>query len=130
MRAFRYLLRSLFAVVAVLGVASAGAQAMDLIMFESPSCGTCKVFKREVLPIYAASPAGKVFPLWVVEMGGKAPFRLNEPVTFTPTFVWVDNGVEVGRFSGYFGKEKFFSIVNKAANAHMNGARHKTSALN
>ena len=94
------------------------------------SCGTCKVFKREVLPIYAASPAGKVFPLWVVEMGGKAPFRLNEPVTFTPTFVWVDNGVEVGRFSGYFGKEKFFSIVNKAANAHMNGGRHKTSAVN
>jgi thioredoxin-related protein len=64
-------------------------------------------------------------------MGGKSSFRLNEPVTFTPTFVWVDNGVEVGRFSGYFGKEQFFSIVNKAAaNAHRNGARHKTSALN
>ena len=56
MRAFRYPLRFLFAVVAILGFASAGAQAMDLVMFESPSCGTCKVFKREVLPIYAAKP--------------------------------------------------------------------------
>ena len=72
---------------------------------------------------------GKVFPLWVVEMGGKLSFRINEPVTFTPTFVWVDNGVEVGRFSGYYGKEKFFGIVNKAANAHKGGGRQRTSAL-
>ena len=131
MRAFRHPLRFLLAVVASLGAASAGAQAMDLIMFESPSCGTCKLFKREVLPIYAASPAGKVFPLWVVEMGSKLSFRINQPVTFTPTFIWVDNGVEVGRFSGYFGKEKFFSIVNKAANSqnYRNGGRQRTSAL-
>jgi thioredoxin-related protein len=131
MRAFRHPLRFLLAVVASLGAASAGAQAMDLIMFESPSCGTCKLFKREVLPIYAASPAGKVFPLWVVEMGSKLSFRINQPVTFTPTFIWVDNGVEVGRFSGYYGKEKFFSIVNKAANSqnYRNGGRQRTSAL-
>jgi hypothetical protein len=131
MRAFRRPLRFLLAVVAILAAASAGAQAMDLIMFESPSCGTCKLFKREVLPIYAASPAGKVFPLWVVEMGSKLSFRINQPVTFTPTFVWVDNGVEVGRFSGYFGKEKFFSIVNKAASSqnHKNGGRQRTSSL-
>lgn len=118
MRAFRLPLRFLFAAVAMLSFASAGARAMELVMFESPSCGTCKLFKREVLPIYAASPAGKVFPLWVAEMGGKVSIRLNEPVTFTPTFVWVDNGVEVGRFSGYFGKAQFFNIVNKAATAH------------
>ena len=131
MRAFRYPLRFLFAVVAILGFASAGARAMDLVMFESPTCGTCKLFKREVLPIYAESPAGKVFPLWVAEMGGKVPFRLSEPVTFTPTFVWVDNGVEVGRFAGYFGKAQFFNIVNKAASAqnHKGSGRQKTSAL-
>jgi thioredoxin-related protein len=131
MRAFRYPLRILLAVFAILGAASAGAQAMDLVMFESQSCGTCKLFKREVLPAYAASPAGKVFPLWVVEMGSKLSFRINQPVTFTPTFVWVDNGVEVGRFSGYFGREQFFSIVNKAASVynHKNGGRQRTSAL-
>ena len=124
MRGFRYPLRSLFAVIAILGFASTGTRAIDLIMFEGPNCGTCKLFKREVLPIYAASPAGKVFPLWVVEMGSKLSFRINEPVTFTPTFVWVDNGVEVGRFSGYYGKAQFFNIVNKAANR-----RQRTSAL-
>ena len=131
MLAFRYPLRSLFVVIASLGFASSGTRAMDLIMFESPSCGTCKLFKREVLPIYAASPAGQVFPLWVVEMGSKLSFRINQPVTFTPTFVWVDNGVEVGRFSGYFGKAQFFNIVNRAANAqnHKNPGRQRTSAL-
>ena len=58
-------------------------------------------------------------------------FRINEPVTFTPTFVWVDNGVEVGRFSGYFGKAQFFNIVNRAANAqtHKNIGRQRTGAL-
>lgn len=131
MLAFRYPLRSFLAVIAILGFASAGARAMDLIMFEGPSCGTCKLFKREVLPIYAASPAGKVFPLWVVEMGSKLSFRINQPVTFTPTFVWVENGVEVGRFSGYFGKAQFFNIVNKAANTqnHRNPGRQRTGAL-
>ncbi len=130
MRAFQYPWQCLIAVVVMLGLASAAAQAMDLVVFESPSCGTCKVFKREVLPIYAGSPAGKVFPLWVAEMGGKVSFRLNQPVTFTPTFVWVDNGVEVGRFAGYYGKAQFFNIVNRAAETyHKNGARHKTSAL-
>ena len=129
MLGFRYPLRSLLAVIAILGFASAGARAMDLIMFEGPSCGTCKLFKREVLPIYAASPAGKVFPLWVVEMGSKLSFRINQPVTFTPTFVWVDNGVEVGRFSGYFGKAQFFNIVNKAADAHNHPGRQRTGAL-
>ncbi len=131
MHAFRHPLRFLIAVIAILSAASAGARAMDLIMIESQSCGTCKLFKREVLPIYSSTPAGKVFPLWVVEMGSKLSFRINEPVTFTPTFVWVDNGVEVGRFSGYFGKDKFFSIVNKAASAynHKHGGRQRTSAL-
>ena len=131
MLAFRYSMRSFYAIVALVVLASAGARAMDLVAFESPSCGTCKLFKREVLPVYAASPAGKVFPLWVAEMGAKLPFRLKEPVTFTPTFVWVDNGVEVGRFAGYFGKEKFFSVVNQAASAYnpKSGGRHRTSAL-
>ena len=132
MRAFRYPLRGLVAVIAVLSFASMAAQAMELVMFESPSCGTCKVFKREVLPIYAESPAGKVFPLWVASMRDRVPFRLKEPVTFTPTFIWVDNGDEVGRFSGYFGKDQFFKIVNKAANAYQHdngGKRRRVSAL-
>ncbi len=130
MRAFHYPWRCLIAVVAFLSFASAAAQAMDLVVFESPTCGTCKLFKREVLPVYAQSPAGKVFPLWVVETSGKVSFRLNQPVTFTPTFVWVDNGVEVGRFSGYFGKSQFFNIVNRAAETYnRRGGRQKTSAL-
>ena len=131
MCAFHYPWRCLIAVIAFLSFASAAARAMDLVVFEGPNCGTCKLFKREVIPIYNQSPAGKVFPLWVAEMGGKVSFRLKEPVTFTPTFVWVDNGVEVGRFSGYFGKAQFFNIVNRAADTfnHKSGARHKTSAL-
>lgn len=114
----RYAFGAFFVSMAIACVLSSGARARELIAFEAKNCGPCKNFKREVLPIYAESPAGKVFPLWVVEMGSKLPFRLAEPVTFTPTFVWVDNGVEVGRFAGYYNKEQFFSIVNKAANRH------------
>ena len=104
---------------------------MDLVMFESPSCGTCKLFKHEVLPIYASTPAGKTFALWRVQMGESVAFRLRAPVTFTPTFIWVENGEEVGRFSGYYGKDKFLRIVNEAARTyHQNdGRRRKTSAL-
>ncbi len=130
MSAFSYPMRYFCAVIATVSITAQSARAMELVMFESPVCGSCKLFKREVLPIYAESPAGKVFPLWVAEMGGKVPFRLNEPVTFTPTFIWVDNGVEVGRFAGYHGKEKFFSIVNKAASAYGHkGGPKRTGAL-
>ncbi len=105
---------------------------MDLVMFESPSCGTCKLFKNEVLPIYAFTPAGKTFALWRVQMGEKVSFRLRSPVTFTPTFVWVENGQEVGRFSGYYGKDQFFGIVNQFARSYHrdnDGRQRKMSAL-
>lgn len=125
-------LRGLFAAIAILCFASAEARAMDLVMFESPSCGTCKLFKREVLPIWESTPAGKAITLWRVQMGEKVAFRLRSPVTFTPTFVWVENGAEVGRFSGYYGKDQFFGIVNQAARAFHrgnDGPRRKMSAL-
>lgn len=126
----RYALGVFLAVTAGFGILSSSARAMELFAFEAPNCGACKVFKREVLPIYAASPAGQVFPLWVVDMGSKVPFRLAEPVTFTPTFIWVDNGVEVGRFSGYRNKEQFFSIVNEAANSQgRRGGMRRTGAM-
>jgi thioredoxin-related protein len=98
--------------------ASEAVQAMDLVVFTSPSCGSCQLFKREVLPAYSESPAGKAFPLRIILPRERVGFKLHEPVTFTPTFVWVEDGVEVGRFSGYFGRERFFRIVNRAAMAY------------
>lgn len=126
MSIFRYALGACFA----LAVFSASARATELFAFEAPNCGPCKVFKREVLPVYADSPAGKVFPLWVVDMGSKVPFRLAQPITFTPTFVWVENGVEVGRFAGYRTREQFFEIVNQAASPQgRKGGLRRTGAM-
>lgn len=126
MSVFRSVSRLVVAVVAGFGLISSAASAMELVAFEAPNCGACKLFKRDVLPIYADSAAGKVFPLFVFEMGNKVPFRLSQPITFTPTFVWIDNGVEVGRFAGYRGKDQFFAIVNKAASSQGQSGMRKT----
>ena len=106
---------------------------MDLIMF-----------RVAILRDYARFSSGKFyrftlqarrerfFRSGLLKWAANCRFRISiEPVTFTPTFVWVDNGVEVGRFSGYFGKEKFFSIVNKAANARQRrrSAENKRAAF-
>ncbi len=126
---FNHPFRGLFTAIAILSFASAGALARDLVMFKAPTCATCKLFEREVLPIYASTPAGKTFALYVVDMREKPPFRLHAPVTFTPTFVWVENGEEVGRFAGYYGKDQFFKILSQAARTYHDGGRRKTSAL-
>jgi|GEM_PF-587900 len=99
-------------------VSSQSAAASELVMFDSKSCGVCAQFNREVAPGYERSAAARVFPLRHIDIhSGNVDFALKIPPSMTPTFVFVDNGAEIGRFVGYPGKEYFYKIVNSAAEA-------------
>jgi thioredoxin-related protein len=107
-------------VAVALAAGSVPARAAELVMFDSPTCVYCKRFKREAAPLYNASRAARVLPLRIVQMGrDPLGFRLKEPVGTTPTFVIVDNAIEVERFTGYSGAGEFLDMMNSLTDAYL-----------
>jgi hypothetical protein len=43
----------------------------------------------------------------------EAAFALRSPVRFTPTFVLVDEGREIGRIEGYPGEDFFWGLLER-----------------
>jgi hypothetical protein len=72
-------------------------------------------FRREVGPTYDATEAGKVAPLRRVSPLKRWPSDLAgiTPVPYTPVFILVDHGREIGRFAGYTGADAFRSQLNR-----------------
>ena len=101
------------ALVLVIGwlFASAGARAAELVMFDQPGCVWCQRFETEVAEGYQRSEEGRRVPLRRVDIRQQdsAGFMLAQHVRITPTFVLVDNQREVGRLTGYPGKDFFWT---------------------
>jgi thioredoxin-related protein len=86
----------------------------ELIAFEVSGCIYCTVFRRDVLPGYALSPAGKAAPIRFLDLNDEASNRLslNEPVRIVPTIVVMKDGAEVGRIVGYLGPQNFYRMLD------------------
>ena len=93
------------------------AKAAELVMFDSRACTVCRQFNAEIGDKgYAARDAARVLPLRRIDIdNGAVDITLSQPVTMTPTFVFVQDGAEIARFYGYPGKKHFFTIVDAAA---------------
>jgi thioredoxin-related protein len=96
------------------GAGKAMPTGIELIAFEAPGCIYCPVLRRDVLPSYSATRAGKTAPLRFVDLNDAAAdsFQLSGPVTMVPTLVLVRDGVEIGRISGYFGRENVHHMLD------------------
>lgn len=90
---------------------SSFAEAAQLVMIDSRACGYCQRFKHDIAPSYSANNLGKRAPLRVVSVWKKWPQDLKsvKPVRFTPVFILVNQGKEVGRFYGYSGRADFWA---------------------
>ncbi len=97
----------------VAGGITAPALAAELVMVERPGCHYCIEWKEVIGPIYPKTDAGKFAPLKVVDISESAPFEggYTQPIIYTPTFVIVDNGQEVGRILGYTGEHFFWPVL-------------------
>ncbi len=86
-------------------IAAAGhALAAELVMFESAGCPYCARWERDIAPGYEASEDGKLFPL--ARRDRRAPDVAFIPrIVYSPTFVMLVRGREVGRIVGYSGSE-------------------------
>lgn len=105
------------AVVAILlcaGASSAG-QAAELVMFRQAMCEWCEVWDDEVGVVYDKTREGRQVPIREVDIHDKRPGDLNDikPVIFTPTFVLMDKGVELGRIMGYPGEDFFWGLLDQ-----------------
>lgn len=108
-------LKRIYFMIAVLFVSAHGVavSAAELIMVERPGCSYCIEWKEVIGPIYPKTAEGKFAPLTVVDISEDAPFEggYASPIIFTPTFVLVENGHEVGRLLGYTGDLFFWPLL-------------------
>lgn len=104
------------AVLAMALLLPAGAHAeLRLLMGEQAGCAWCARWQKDIGPIYPKTAAGKIAPLWIVDIRQPMPdgITLARPITFTPTFVLLEDGSEVGRLEGYPGEDFFWGILEK-----------------
>lgn len=96
-------------------VIAPAAPAAELVMFEAAGCGYCRAWDQEVGAIYPRSDLGAVAPLRRVDIAAPRPedLRAISGVVFTPTFVLIDNGAEVGRITGYIGEFQFWGLLDR-----------------
>jgi hypothetical protein len=111
---FRLAMHALGGLCAVAVLAGA-AQAAELAMFRRAGCPWCAVWDREIGPIYPKTEFSRRAPLRMVDLdrGGDDSIRIRLPIRYTPTFVLVDDGREIGRIEGYPGEAFFWGLLER-----------------
>lgn len=89
------------------------AAAAELVMVEEHGCPWCRQWNREIGGIYGNTPEGTRAPLRRIDIEKPVPADLTfqSPPRFTPTFILVDDGTEVGRIEGYPGEDFFWPML-------------------
>lgn len=106
----------LIALALIVPVATPGrAGAAEMIYVHERGCPYCRRWEREIGPAYPLSDSGRRAPLRAIELhdvpGSGLP--LQRPARYTPTFVLIDGGREVGRIEGYPGAEFFWGLLDQ-----------------
>jgi hypothetical protein len=118
-------LAALIALAAVLGVI--GVEAADdrrpavpaafgagmvLVMVDDAGCVYCRRWDEDIGYVYGRTPPGRMAPLERRRMRHPdlVPY---EPLAYTPTFVLVEDGSEIGRIVGYGGADFFWGELER-----------------
>ncbi|QFQ86286.1 SoxS protein [Paracoccus kondratievae] len=105
------------AILAAMAAALAGpamaAPRLQLMMVRRRGCVYCAQWDREIAPVYASHPEGRAAPLLTVDLDGPYPdgLALARRPWLTPTFILLQDGVEMARFEGYPGRDRFFDVL-------------------
>jgi hypothetical protein len=90
------------------------AQGFRLLMIEQESCVYCRIFNRDVAPVYALAPEGRAAPLVHADLRGPWPegVTLASRPAVTPTFILIGpDGIERDRLMGYPGDDFFWGYL-------------------
>jgi hypothetical protein len=91
-----------------------------LMMAEEPGCVWCARWNAEIGPAYPKTGEGRAAPLRRVDISQPLPedITLARRVNFTPTFILLDEGQELGRLEGYAGDLFFWGLLDALFDAH------------
>lgn len=94
--------------------------AAELVMVELKSCVYCMKFNRQMARGYQASETGRRIPLRRVDLMGRWPADLKgvDRPPYTPVFILVDKGRELGRFNGYDNPAQFNRDLKRLLESH------------
>jgi hypothetical protein len=86
-----------------------------LLMLDQTACEWCERWDAEVGVVYAKTAEGKRAPLLRTDIFGPLPegIALSRRAHFTPTFVLVKDGAEIGRIEGYPGEDFFYGMLQQ-----------------
>lgn len=89
--------------------------AAELVMFESSACAWCEAWHNEVGVIYDKTPESRVLPLRRVNIHADRPADLKhiDGIIYTPIFVVLEDGEEIGRILGYPGDDFFWQLIGE-----------------
>lgn len=112
----------------ILMMLSPATRAAELIMVEQPGCEWCQAWNKEIGGVYPKTPEGQIAPLRRVNIHSRLPQHLAfiDRLIYTPTFVLVHQGREVGRILGYPGEDFFWGQLQDLLDRLP--ARHKWHA--
>lgn len=102
------------AVLALAGVSAGSAVAETrLVMAEEVGCVWCEEWNEAIGPIYPKTAEGRAAPLMRIDIHEPRPDGLSftSRLQYTPTFVLMQDGLEVGRIEGYPGEDFFWGLL-------------------
>lgn len=97
---------------ALLPAATVAAE-LRLYMVEQRGCIYCAMWDREVGDAYHLTDEGRRAPLERIDLRAPVPegVAFQRPAVFTPTFILLRDGQEVGRIEGYPGEDFFWGLL-------------------
>ncbi|SMX47642.1 hypothetical protein MAA8898_03716 [Maliponia aquimaris] len=104
----------------VFSAATALASDLRLIMVEQPGCAYCAAWDDQIAPAYPHTAEGRFAPLVRADlhMGPPEGVTYARRVSFTPTFILVEDGREIARMEGYVGEDFFWPVYAKLLAQH------------
>jgi hypothetical protein len=110
-------MRAAFLALAFLIIASPAFSASELIMFNARYCEWCEIWEEEVGVVYDKTDVGQTAPIRRVDIFEDRPANLIhlKGIRFTPTFVMLEDGREIGRIIGYPGESFFWGLLETLA---------------
>jgi len=83
-----------------------------LLMAEEAGCFWCARWNEEIAHIYPKTAEGRTAPLERFDLHSETPdVAFAKRVHFTPTFILIDDGKELGRIEGYPGEDFFWGLL-------------------
>lgn len=111
----RQVLGGALALVLALASGSAVAGELRLLMLDQQGCEWCEVWEEEVGVVYDKTAEGRQAPLLRASIHDPLPegVTLERRARYTPTFVLLESGSEIGRIEGYPGEDFFYGLLQR-----------------